>query len=146
MSGERLATTGTRRKARIIAFQALYEVDTSGHRPETVLSHIAKSGEITEENLAFATELVSGVLGHKEKIDENIRRFAPAWPIEQIPAVDRNILRLAIFEIIFSQTTPFKVAINEAVELAKHFGSESSPRFVNGVLGSVTTWLASRNL
>ncbi len=145
MSGDRLTATGTRRKARIIAFQALYEVDTSRHSQETVLSHIAGSGELTEENLTFATELVSGSLGHKEEIDQNIQRFAPAWPIDQIPAVDRNILRLAIFEIIFSQATPFKVAINEAVELAKRFGSESSPRFVNGVLGSVTTWLAGQS-
>ena len=145
MSEERLTATGTRRKARIIAFQALYEVDTSGHSPETVLGHIAKSGELTGENLVFTTGLVTGVVGHQKELDENIRRFATAWPIEQIPAVDRNILRLAIFEILFSETTPFKVAINEAVELAKRFGSEGSPRFVNGVLGSVTTWLAGQS-
>lgn len=146
MSGEKVATTGTRRKARIIAFQALYEVDTSSHSPEMVIHHIAESGELSEENLDFTTELVNGTLAHKEEIDGNIRRFAPAWPLEQIPAVDRNILRLAIFEITFGQETPFKVAINEAVELAKRFGSESSPRFINGVLGSVTTWLASQSM
>jgi N utilization substance protein B len=146
MSGEKVAMTGTRRKARIIAFQALYEVDTSGHRPETVIHHVAESGALSEENLDFTTYLVNGTLAHKEEIDGNIRRFAPAWPLEQIPAVDRNILRLAIFEIIFGQETPLKVAINEAVELAKRFGSESSPRFINGVLGSVTTWLASQSM
>ncbi|UCC91017.1 MAG: transcription antitermination factor NusB, partial [Dehalococcoidia bacterium] len=73
-----------------------------------------------------------------EKIDQNIRRFAPAWPIEQIPVIDRNILRLAIFELLCDNKVPVKVAINEAVELAKRFGSDSSSKFVNGVLGSVS--------
>jgi N utilization substance protein B len=82
--------------------------------------------------------LVTGVIQNQERIDENIQSFAPAWPIEQIPAVDRNILRLAIFEILIDNKVPVKVAINEAVELAKTFGADSSSRFINGVLGSVS--------
>lgn len=93
--------------------------------------------EINTEGTAFAMELVKGTVEHSQEIDGLIAKFAPAWPVEQIPVVDRNILRMAIFEMIFHKATPPKVVINEAVELAKTFGSESSPRFVNGVLGSL---------
>jgi len=82
--------------------------------------------------------LVLGVIKKKKEIDQYIRKFAPAWPVAQIPAVDRNILRLAIFEILLDNRVPVKVGINEAVELAKTFGSDSSPKFINGVLGSVS--------
>ena len=134
---------GPRRKARAIALQALYEVDSAGHDVEGVLTHLLSEGRLSEENSAFARELVNGVIQNKEKIDLNVRNFAPAWPIEQIPVVDRNILRLAIFEILLDNKVPVKVAINEAVELAKTFGSDNSSKFVNGVLGSVST-LANR--
>ena len=117
----------------------LYEIDTVGHRVEEVVTRLLAEAGLSEENAAFTRELVSGVIQNKKKLDHHIRSFAPAWPIEQIPAVDRNILRLAIFEILLDNKVPVKVAINEAVELAKTFGSESSPKFVNGVLGSVST-------
>ena len=134
---------GARRKVRVLALQALYEVDSSGHRMEEVLNHLLDEEELSEENASFTRELVNGVLGDKEKIDEKIKTFAPAWPIKQIPVIDRNILRLAIFEILLDNKVPVKVAINEAVELAKAFGSNNSSKFVNGVLGSVST-LVSR--
>ena len=130
---------GARRKARGLALQALYEIDSVGHEMARVLSRLLANGELSEENNAFVRELVSGVIQNKEKIDINIKNFAPAWPIEQLPVVDRNILRLAIFEILLNNNkVPVKVAINEAVELAKTFGSDNSPKFVNGVLGSVS--------
>jgi len=129
---------GARRKARALALQALYEIDSVGHGVEAVVTRLLAEGGLSEENAAFARELVSGVIQNKEKIDLNIKNFAPAWPIEQIPLVDRNILRLAIFEILLDNKVPIKVAINEAVELAKTFGSDNSSRFVNGVLGSVS--------
>jgi len=129
---------GARRKARVLALQALYEIDSVGHGVEAVVTRLLAEGGLSEENAAFARELVSGVIQNKEKIDLNIKNFAPAWPIEQIPLVDRNILRLAIFEILLDNKVPIKVAINEAVELAKTFGSDNSSRFVNGVLGSVS--------
>jgi len=135
--------TGERRKARALAFQVLYEVDSVGHEVEGVATRLLEKEGLSGENASFARELVSGVIGNKETIDLNIRNFAPAWPIEQIPVVDRNILRLAIFEILLDNKVPVKVAINEAVELAKKFGSDNSPKFVNGVLGSVSA-LASR--
>jgi N utilization substance protein B len=134
---------GVRRKARAIALQTLYEVDAVGHDIESALAHSLAEGGLSEENAAFVRELVSGVIQNKKHIDRHIRNFAPAWPVEQIPLVDRNILRLAIFEILLDNSVPIKVAINEAVELAKKFGSDNSPRFVNGVLGSVSA-LASR--
>jgi N utilization substance protein B len=134
---------GERRKVRALALKVLYEVDSVGHNvDETLTRFLAKEG-LSEENTAFARELVSGVVQNREKIDRNIQSFAPAWPIEQIPVVDRNILRLAIFEILIDNKVPVKVAINEAVELAKTFGSDNSSKFVNGVLGSVSA-LASR--
>jgi N utilization substance protein B len=108
-----------------------------------VLTHLLAGGGLSTENSAFVRKLVSGVIRNEEKIDLNVRNYAPAWPIEQIPVVDKNILRLAIFEILFDNKVPVKVAINEAVELAKTFGSDNSPRFVNGVLGSVSS-LADR--
>jgi len=128
-----------RRKARALALQALYEIDCVGHKPERVLTNLLTEEGLSEENAAFISALVRGVIKSKKKLDHNIQSFAPAWPIKQIPVVDRNILRLAIFEILFDNKVPVKVAINEAVELAKKFGSDSSSRFVNGVLGSVST-------
>ncbi len=129
---------GARRKARGLALQALYEIDSVGHEIVGVLTHLLAGEGLSVENDAFVRELVNGVIQNKEKIDLNIQNFAPAWPVEQIPVVDRNILRLAIFEILLNNKVPVKVAINEAVELAKTFGSDNSPKFVNGVLGSVS--------
>jgi len=120
--------SGLRRKSRIFALQALYEIDSSAHSTENVIDHLAKETGLTEEATAFSRELVSGVIKHKNNIDAAICKHAPLFPIKQIATVDRNILRIAIFEI---------VAVNEAVELAKAFGGDNSPKFVNGVLGSV---------
>ena len=130
---------GARRRARALALQALYEVDAAGHDAAEVVSRLLAGEELAEENTSFVHELVNGVIQNKKKIDENIQSFAPAWPIEQMPIVDRNILRLAIFEILIDNKVPVKVAINEAVELAKTFGSNNSAKFVNGVLGSFST-------
>jgi N utilization substance protein B len=130
---------GERHQARTIAFQALCEIDSASHNAEKALGHLLQESPISEVNTDFARGLVEGVRCHQEEIDGHIRHFAPAWPLEQIPIVDRCILRLAIFEILLDNKVPAKVAINEAVELAKAFGSENSSRFVNGVLGAVST-------
>ncbi len=135
--------SGSRRKARWLALQVLYEIDFAGHKAEEVLERHLSQQPLDEEHVRFARGLVEGVVQHRGKIDERIRSFAPAWPLNQMSPVDRNILRLAIFEILIDNTVPVKVAINEAVELAKAFGSDSSPKFVNGVLGSVSA-LVSR--
>jgi N utilization substance protein B len=134
---------GVRRKARTLALQALYEIDISGHKADEVTERLLDEEDLTEENNTFVRDIVSGVIANKEKLDQNIREYAPAWPIEQLPIIDRNILRLAIFEILIDNRVPVKVAINEAVELAKTFGADRSSKFVNGVLGSIST-LVSR--
>ncbi len=136
-------TIGERHRAREIALKALYEADAVGHEVEASLAHLLAREEMTAENKEFARRLVLGVAANREKTDSHIRKFAPAFPINQIPVVDRNVLRLAIYEILLDNSVPVKVAINEAVELAKTFGGENSPKFINGVLGSVSA-LAKR--
>ena len=130
---------GIRRKARIAALQALYELDCTKHKAEETSARLRAGETLAQEALSFSEELVKGVLQNKSELDALIKKFAPAFPVEQMSIIDRNILRLAIFEILFNDKTPFKVAINEAIELAKEFGGDSSPRLINGVLGSITT-------
>ena len=130
---------GIRRQARIAALQVLYELDCTKHKVEEALARLRAGETLAQQALSFSEELVKGVLQNKSELDALIKKFAPAFPPEQMSIIDRNILRLAIFEILFDDKTPFKVAINEAVELAKEFGSDSSPRLINGVLGSITT-------
>jgi len=126
-----------RRMARIVAMQVLYETDAVRHNPHEILERRAEEDSLAPSAAEFAQDLIEGVLANREEIDEIVSRFAPSWPVSQLAMVDRNILSLAIFEMLLGSETPPKVAINEAVELAKAFGSDSSPRFVNGVLGSV---------
>ena len=135
---------GTRHKAREVALQALYEIESVKHTAEDALQQIISRIKISDETGQFARELVEGVLKNREQLDQNIKDFAPAWPIDQISLVDRNVLRLAIFEILHENKTPVKVAINEAVELAKAFGSNNSSRFINGVLGSVSNLVSNK--
>ncbi len=128
-----------RRQARIIALQTLYEADITGHDPTEILERLIEDASATDEVQAFARELVEGAIAERARLDEVIERVAPAWPIDQMAIIDRNILRLAILEILLNNRTPVKAAINEAVELAKSFGSDNSAKFVNGVLGSVSS-------
>ena len=107
------------------------------HPVEASFGWIKEESKLPEASSGYALGLMEGVLGQRDEIDKFIHKFAPAWPVQQLPVVDRNILRLALFEIRSGSGVPRKVAINEAVELAKTFGSESSSKFVNGVLGSV---------
>jgi N utilization substance protein B len=126
-----------RRRARVVALQALYELDATSHEPDTVLQRRVEDDQTPPSAAAYAGRLVQGVGAHQSAIDEAISEAAPAWPLDQMSRVDKSILRLAIFEMLYASDPPPKVAINEAVELAKMFGHESSPKFVNGVLGSI---------
>jgi N utilization substance protein B len=128
-----------RRRSRILALQALYELDTTHHPVGTVLDQRLAEDPLPDDGEAFARELITGVIKHQAELDELIQRYAPEWPVDQMAVVDRNVLRIAIYEFSISKATPIKVAINEAVELAKLFGSDSAPRFVNGVLGALAT-------
>jgi len=126
-----------RHRARILALQALYEIDAVRREPDSALNHLIEEAEITDETAAFSRELVTGVIANLADIDKIISKHATSWPLEQISVIDRNILRLAIFEILFDNKVPVKVAASEAVKLANSFGSETSAKFVNGVLGSI---------
>lgn len=132
------------------ALKALYEADVAGHPPTDALERILNESDADEASAtgaeaALARRLVQGVIQNRPAIDAEIARAAPAWPLEQMPAIDKNILRLAIFEILHDNTrVPSRVAINEAVDLAKEFGSDSSARFVHGVLGTIATGQSKR--
>ncbi len=129
-------TVNARRLARTVALQALYEIDSVQHPPEQVLQYLLEENALPEGAARFTRWLVYGVLRARPILDAYIQQFAPEWPLAQIACVDRNILRLSLYEFTAGRT-PVKVAISEAVELAKTFGSDSTPRFVNGVLGSI---------
>ena len=128
----------SRTRARSLALQVLYEVDVSNHPPAQAFKERLEETPLTDESAEFARQIIFGVLPLIEILDKIIAEYAPEWPLEQIAAIDRNILRQACWEFAGPDgETPLKVAINEAVELAKLFGSDSAPRFVNGVLGSL---------
>lgn len=135
-----------RRLGRALAFQALYEMDQGHHAPAQVLERLAESFESAADSPyppqvlgdanRYAQVLVSGVLANRVAIDAVIQERAPLWPLAQMSAVDRNVLRIGLYESLYGNATvPLRTAINEAVELAKLFGSETSAKFVNGVLG-----------
>ena len=125
-----------RRRARIAALQALFEVDTAHHPPELALSQRLEESPLPEAGADFSRTLLQGALQHQSALDGVIQRIASEWPLAQMAPVDRNILRLAAYEMLFGDSTPPKVAINEAVELAKIYGTPESGKFVNGILGA----------
>ena len=126
-----------RTRARSLALQVLYEVDIANHPPADVFKSRLEETPLTDELAEFARQIIFGILPLTNELDKLIARYAPEWPFDQIAAIDRNILRMALWEFAVFHETPIKVAINEAVELAKQFGSDSAPRFVNGVLGAL---------
>jgi len=126
-----------RTKARSLALQSLFEIDLTGHNPESVISERLAESDLDSELAAFSRQIVLGVAPLFQILDRFIAEHAPEWPLDQVAVIDRNILRIALWEFAVYGQTPLKVAINEAVELAKEFGSDSTPRFVNGVLGSL---------
>ncbi|MSP22502.1 MAG: transcription antitermination factor NusB [Dehalococcoidia bacterium] len=129
---------GGRRRARIVAFQVLFEADASARAVEPILERRLLEAALPEDADEFVRHLIDGVHQHLAEIDATIARYATSFPLEDMAPVDRNVLRLAVFEVLFdNRGAPLRAAINEAVELAKGYGSESSGRFVNGVLGAV---------
>ena len=132
-----------RRLARVAAMQTLCEMDSTGHALNDVLSEKRAGERLSEDAAEFLEDICVGSLENAAAIDRIIARFAPSWPVSQMAMVDRNLIRMAIYEIAIWRRTPPGVAINEAVEIAKAFGSESSPRFINGVLGAVARATAS---
>lgn len=127
----------SRTRARSLALQALYEIDITGHPPADVFKTRLEETPLTDDLAEFSRQIIFGVVPLIEQLDIAISKYAPEWPLDQIATIDRNILRIAFWEFAIFRETPLKVAINEAVELAKLFGSDSAPRFVNGVLGAL---------
>lgn len=125
--------------ARRVALQALYEIDSTSHSFGDVLVNHMSIDQDVRKVRRHIYRLVHGVVTHMELLDRVLQTYAPEWPIEQVAFVDRNILRIALFEMGVEVRTPVSVAIDEAVELAKLFGADGSSRFINGVLGAVAT-------
>ncbi len=119
--------------------QSLYEWDFNGQKADPMALLQANLKEFAPDfsDQGFSEVLIQGVLDHQKDIDATITKYAPEWPMEQITIVDRNVLRIGVFELTYSPDVPPKVAINEAIEVAKGFGGESSGKFVNGVLGAI---------
>ena len=128
-----------RHLARTIALQSLYEWDFNNQKEDLnkITKRNLKEFAPNFEDADFSLGIIKGVSENKDKIDKKIVEFAPEWPLDQITVVDRNILRMGIFELMMNEDIPPKVAINEAIELAKTFGGPASGKFVNGVLGSI---------
>ena len=142
--GEMSTVSNARHLARVMAMQALYEVDAVDGDPVAVLDAVAAEHQARARVRTFAADVVQGVLQHLEAIDAVIGEAAPQWPLAQVAGVDKAVLRVAVFELLFGQRVPPKVAINEAIDVAKTYGGEGSGRFVNGVLGHVLATVMAR--
>lgn len=127
----------SRRLAREVALRALFQVEVGHTALEEALAYNATQLTLSERSRPFAIRLSEGTLAHKEKIDEVLSRYAIDWRIERMPHVDRNILRIAMYELLIDKQTPISVAVNEAVHLAKMYGDDKSSRFINGILGNL---------
>ena len=140
----------SRHLARSIAIQSLYEWDfknyDSGSLPEIIKRNTKEFGPGLKDE-EFVNNLIKGVVGHRKELDNIIEKAAPMWPLDQIDMIDRNVLRLGLYELLYEnrEEVPPKVAINEAIELAKSFGGESSGKFINGVLGTVYREMEKKN-
>ena len=126
-----------RHLARTCVMQTLFSVEFREDNAKELLDRILEefAPKLTEKDFAYDT--LAGVLKNQKKIIKIIQKFAPQWPVEKIARVDRAILEIGIYEIVFTEDVPPVVAINEAIEIAKHFGDDNSPKFINGVLSSV---------
>lgn len=135
---------GSRHLCRLVALQTLYELDFLGFDKinekiinQTLERNVQANGLNAAEKKEFAYALVNGIINHLAAINDDLKKYATQWPLEQITLIDRNVLRLGIYEMLLTKETPPKVAIDEAIEVAKVFGGDSSGKFVNGVLGAI---------
>ena len=126
-----------RRDARELAFRAVYQSDVTGEAPDRCLSEILDAGSPPEDVCEFARTLVETLVAHREDIDEAVSKTARNWPLHRMAATDRSVLRLAAAEILYHTETPVRVALDEAIEIAKKYGMETSGAFVNGILDRI---------
>jgi transcription antitermination protein NusB len=138
-----MTSAETRHKARTTALKILFESDLTPHQLDEVLDRYLDLSGSPEPVQAYMRAIVEGVRDNQEAIDAEIARAAPQFPVNQLAAIDRNVLRIAVFELRFAEGVPLKAAINEAVDIAKRFGGDSSQRFVNGVLGNIARDIAA---
>lgn len=135
---------GQRRRSRELALQVLFQIDMGHESPEEALRLFYENFEAPLEPRAFAEDIVRGVSLHRSDIDQMIRSASQHWRVERMPAVDRNVLRIALYEMLYRTDIPAKVSINEAIDLAKHFGTEDSGAFVNGILDRILAQLPAQ--
>jgi N utilization substance protein B len=127
----------SRRQARELAFQALFQIDLGRNTPDFALRYACSENDLTEKSREFLEDMVNGTARHAKEIDDLLTRFSEEWPLERMGGTDRNLLRMALYELIYREDIPVSVTVNEAVELAKHYGDEESGKFVNGILGNI---------
>ncbi|MGE5485185.1 MAG: transcription antitermination factor NusB [Ignavibacteriales bacterium] len=133
-----------RRQARELALKVLFQVDVAGADPDEAMSFLLWEEKATEGALRFATEIVRGTMEHREEIDARLAAVSREWTLERMANIDRNVLRLGCFELMFRDDIPASVAISEAIELAKKYGDAESGKFVNGILGKIVQDLDTR--
>jgi len=138
MASKNPQSAGNRRKARECALQILYQIDVSGHTATEALHAFWQNFQPEVDVAEFASALVTGVVEKQEDIDKRIQEASHHWKLERMARVDRNVLRLAVFELLFRDDIPKKVTLNEAIEIAKRFGTEDSGSFINGVLDHIS--------
>ena len=138
-----MTSADTRHKARTTALKILFEADLAPHDLDDVLARYLELSGQPEAVQRYMREIVEGVRDNQDAIDAEIGRAAPQFPVSQLAAIDRNVLRIAVWELRFGKGVPLKAAINEAVDIAKRFGGDSSQRFVNGVLGNIARDIAA---
>jgi len=135
---------GSRHLCRLVALQTLYELDFLDFDKinqkiinQTLKRNIQENGLEAAEKKEFTYALVNGIINHLSTVNNYLKKYAAQWPLEQIALIDRNVLRLGIYEMLLAKEVPPKVAIDEAIEVAKMFGGDSSSKFINGVLGAI---------
>ena len=126
-----------RHLARTCVMQTIFELEFNGGEPEKILDRVLNEFAPKLTEVDFAKETLKGVLKHQKNIEEIISKHAPQWPIDKIARIDRSILEIGVYEILYSKEVPDVVSINEAIEIAKHYGDDNSPKFINGVLSSI---------
>ena len=136
---------GNRRRARELAMQALFYMDMRQNSSDEMLELYCVSFPPAKKVLPFFMELVNGVMNHKTQIDKIIERFSNNWKISRMSCVDRNVMRIAVYEMLFCRDIPQKVSINEAIDVGKKFGTEESGGFINGILDSIRLALDKEN-
>lgn len=128
---------GIRRRAREFALQVLYQIEVAGYSSDKAYENCLGNLCPPEGVKGFSLEIVNGVAEHKKEIDDLIKKYSEHWVLDRMAVVDKNILRIAIFELIYCADLPYKVSINEAIELGKRFGADDSPSFINGILDNI---------